>query len=142
MPLEQDFRYMGLDVKKQTIEELPERGYVIHQLLRIKSLGLTPKGMIVRRSQDAGYQDEDILMAVDGTPVETFKDLQRIAKDWKPGDKIELTLKRNHVQMTMDITLGGEGQEVPLEREVNVSLEKKSQLNNSQRAILSGIIGQ
>ena len=142
MPLEEDFGDMGLDVKKQILEELPERGYVIHKMLRIQSLGITSKGMIIRRSQDAGYQDDDILLAVAGMPVETFKDLQRMATKWKPGDKIELTLVRNQKQMKKEITLGGEGQEVPMERGVKVTVVKKSQLNRSQKAILSGIIGQ
>ena len=44
--------------------------------------------------------------------------------------------------MKKEITLGGEGQEVPMERGVKVTVVKKSQLNRSQKAILSGIIGQ
>ena len=124
------------------MEELPERGYVIHKMLRIQSLGRTSKGMIIRRSQDAGYRDDDILLAVAGTPVETFKDLQRMAAKWEPGDKIELTLVRNQEQIKMEMTLGGQGQEVPLEREVKVTIVKRSQLNRSQKAILSGMIGQ
>jgi predicted metalloprotease with PDZ domain len=142
MPLEEDFGWMGLDVEKQIMEELPDRGYVIHKMLRIQSLGRTSKGMIIRRSQDAGYQDDDILLAVAGTPVETFKDLQRMATKWKPGDEIELTLVRNQEQIKMEMALGGEGQQVPLEREVKVTIVKRPQLNSAQKAILSGMIGQ
>ena len=142
IPLEETFRWMGLDLEKKIMEELPDRGYVIHKLLRINSLGRTSKGMIIRRSQDAGYKDDDILLAIAGTPVETFKDLQKITKGWKPGDKVELTLLRNNKKIVMDLTLGGEGERIPMERGVSVKVEKKPTLSRSQEAILFGMIGQ
>ncbi|MEJ2704988.1 MAG: M1 family aminopeptidase [Sedimentisphaerales bacterium] len=142
MPLEEDFGCIGLDLEKQVLEELPDPGYVIHRLLRIQSLSQTSEGLIIRRSQDAGYRDDDILQAITGTPVETFKELQRMATKWKAGDKIELTLMRDKKQIKIKVTLSGEGQKVPLEREAKVTIVKKSQLNSSQKAILSGIIGR
>jgi hypothetical protein len=42
-------------------------------------------------------------------------------------------------EITLEITVGGDQQNPPLEREVEISLEKIASLNNSQKCILSGI---
>jgi hypothetical protein len=38
--------------------------------------------------------------------------------------------------------VGGEGQQIPLERKIEVTINKKAKLNNSQKVILSGITGK
>lgn len=100
-----------MDVRVELGEELPNRGYVIHKMLHISSLSRTEEGLIVRRSQGAGYQDEDNLIAMNGTPVRTFHDMCQVAKDWKPGDEVELTILRNGKKISKRITIGGEGEE-------------------------------
>jgi len=142
LPLQEYFSCMGLDLRKEIIEELTARDYVIHEMLHIISLGHTQDGLLIRRSQEAGYQDEDYLTAVDGTPVRSFRDIQTVAKRLKPGDKIEVALLRGGEETKMEITLGGVRQPVPSERKVKVRIEKKSKLNSYQKAILSGIIGR
>jgi len=142
LPLEEYFGYMGLDLRKEILEELPDQDYVIHEMLHIMSLRRTQQTLLIRRSQEAGYQDEDLLTAIDGTPVGSFKDIQTVAKRLKPGDTIEVALLRGGRDITMEITLGGEGQQVPLSRRVEVSINKKARLDSSQKAILSGITGR
>jgi len=111
LPLEECFSYAGLDVCVELGEELPSGDYVIHKMLHISSLTRTEEGLIVRRSRSAGYQDEDNLIAMNGTPVRTFRDMCRIAKDWEPGEEAELTILRNGKKIRKTITLGGEGEE-------------------------------
>lgn len=142
LPLEEYFSYMGLDLRKKITEELPDRDYAIHEMLHIMSLGQTQEGLLIRRSQKAGYQDEDHLTAIDGTPVKSFTDIQTVTKRLTPGDTIDVTLSRDGKKITNKITLGGEGQPVPLERKVEVSIDRKAQLDSHQKAILSGITGQ
>jgi len=111
LPLEEYFGYAGLDVRVELGEELPSGDYVIHKMLHISSLTRTEEGLIVRRSRNAGYQDEDNLIAMNGTPVRTFRDMCRVAKDWRPGDEAELTIVRNGKRIKKTITIGGEGEE-------------------------------
>jgi predicted metalloprotease with PDZ domain len=141
LPLEQLLGDIGLDIKKEVSEELPALYYVIHVLLRIIWIGHTEEGLIIRLSEAAGYRDGDKLIAVAGTPVETFKDIQIVAKTLKAADKITLTVLRDGKETNLDITLGGEGKQPAFEREFKVSIEKKVDLNSSQKAIFSGITG-
>ena len=142
LPLEEYFGYMGLDLRRQTTEELPERDYVIHEMLHIMSLRQTQETLLIRRSQKAGYQDDDLLTAIDGTPVGSFRDIQTVAKRLKPGDEIEVALLRAGKKVALELDVGGEGQRTPLERKVEVTINKKARLNSSQKAILSGITGK
>ncbi|MBI1930366.1 PDZ domain-containing protein [Candidatus Poribacteria bacterium] len=111
LPLAEYFLHAGLDVQVELGEELPDSDYVIHKMLRINSLTTTGDSLIIRRSQSAGYKDEDNLIAVNGTPVKTVFDLSRVALNWKPGDEVELTLLREGKKTAMRITLGGESEE-------------------------------
>ena len=106
------------------------------------SLSQMHEGLLIRRSQKAGYQDEDYLTAIDGIPVKSFTDIQTVTKRLTPGGTIDVTLLRGGKEIKMKITLGGEGQQVPLERTVDVEIDKKAKLNSLQKAILSGITGQ
>ncbi len=142
LPLEEYFGYMGLDLQKQIIDALPDGNYVIHKMLHIMSLRQTQNTLLIRRSQEAGYKDDDLLTAIDGTPVGSFRDIQTVAKRLKPGDKIEIALLRAGKKVTLELDVGGEGQRIPLERKVEVTINKKARLNSSQKAILSGITGK
>lgn len=136
------FGYMGLDLRKQIIEALPDRDYVIHRMLHIMSLRQTQNTLLILRSQEAGYQDDDLLTAIDGMPVGSFRDIQTVAKRLEPGDKIEVALLRAGKKVTLELDVGGEEQRIPLERKIEVTINKKARLNSSQKAILSGIIGK
>lgn len=142
LPLEEFLGYIGLDIKKEITEELIARYYAVHVLLRMIWLGQTEDGLTIKMSEKAGYKDGDKLIAVAGTPVKTIKDIQMVTKSLKPGDIATLTVLRDGKETNLDITLGGQGQQPPYERQVKVSIEKKADLNSSQKAILSGIIGR
>jgi predicted metalloprotease with PDZ domain len=142
LPLEKYFYSMGLHLKIKITEELPDRDFAIHKMLHIMSLRQTQETLLVRRSQEAGYQDDDLLTAIDGTPVKSFRDIQTVAKRLKPGDKIEVALLRAGKKVTLELDVGGEGQQIPLERKIEVTINKKAKLNNSQKVILSGITGK
>jgi predicted metalloprotease with PDZ domain len=142
LPLEEYFGCMGMDFRTEITEGLPDRDYAIHEMLHIMSLGQTHEGLLIRRSQEAGYRDEDCLTAIDGTPVKSFTDIQTVAKRLTPGGAIDVTLSRGGKEITMKMTLGGEGQRVPLERKVEVGIDRKAKLDSLQKASLSGITGQ
>jgi len=68
------------------------------------------------------------------------RDIQTVAKRLNRGDKTEVVLLRDGKEVRMEITVGGEEKQVPLERKVEVEIEKEAELNASQKSILSGII--
>ncbi len=137
LPIVEYLSYIGLELKKKVTEELPEQAYVVHKMLRIQSL--MHSGLVIRRSQEAGYQDEDRLIVIAGTPVNNINDVQTLAGSLRCGEKVSVGLLRDGKQITLEITVGGDQDNIPLERKVEISLEKTARLNNSQKTILSGI---
>ena len=137
LPLSDYFGYIGMDLKKEVTEELADLSYVVHKMLNIQSL--KHSGLVIRRSHAAGYQDEDRLIAIAGTPVNNTKDMQTVAGSLKRGEKIQVGLLRDGKEVTLEITVGGDQQSPPLERKVEISLEKIASLNSSQKSIFSGI---
>lgn len=55
---------------------------------------------------EAGLQQADIIIAADGTDVETFDDLSAILDGKQPGDKIELAVIRQGQTGKVTVTLG------------------------------------
>ncbi len=78
-------------------------------------------------------------MAIAGTPVNNTKDMQTVAGSLKCGGRVLVGILRDGKQITLEITVGGDQQNIPLERKVEISLEKIARPNSSQRSILSGI---
>ncbi len=142
LPLEKYFRDAGLDVEIEFGEKLPSLGYILFQMLHIYSLGgPTGGGMFIHRSPQ--YQDDDNLVGINGTPVKFFDDIRKIAKDWKPGDVVELTLERDGESVTLPITLAGDPSEKPpLEPgPIDVSITKRVDRTTLQRDIWAGMLG-
>lgn len=143
LPLKETLHDLGFEFEVELGETLPSRDYVIHQLLRIQSLTQTSEGLIIRRSQDAGYLDEDNLIAVAETPVATFRDLQVVARALEPvGKVVDVTLLRGGKKVTHKLTLGKTVNHVALDRTVGVSIERMKDLDLSQQRIMRGILGR
>ena len=141
LPLAEYLGDVGVDVQIEFGEELPSGNYVIHQMLHINSLTQTDKGLIIHRSPKVGYQDEDKLIAINDKSVKTFNDLRRLAKDWNAGDVVALTLQRKDEEIIMSITSSGTTEKPPMEIEnVNVTLTKRADSTDSQRAIWADIL--
>ena len=88
------------------------------------------------------YQDGDILVAINGTPVNAFNDVAKLAKNWKSGDVVELTLERNGEEIILPVILGGTSEKPPLEAGVvDVTVTERADSTDSQRATLTGILG-
>ena len=142
LPLGKYFRDTGMNVEIEFSEELPRLGYIVHGMLQISSFGgPTGGGMFIHQSPQ--YQDDDNLIGINGTPVKFFDDIRKVAKDWKPGDVVELTVEREGENVTLPITLAGDPSEKsPLEPgPIDVSITKNTNSTESQRAIWSGILG-
>ena len=142
LPLAGYFGNAGVDVKIELGEQVPNGRYIVHTMLHISSLTQTNKGLIIHRSPRVGYQDEDNLIGINGTPVKTFNGIRDAAKDWKGGDVIKLTLARNGEEITLPVTLGGPSDKIPMEAaDIDVTITKKADNTELQRAIWSGMLG-
>ena len=143
LPLEEYFEDAGMDVKIEFGERLPSFGYIVHEMLQINSLGgPTGGGMFIHQSKQ--YQDDDELIGINGIPVKTFDDIRKIAKDWRSGDVVELTLEREGEEIILPVTLGGDtSKRPPLEAGIiDVTITKKADSTDLQRAIWLGILGE
>lgn len=141
LPLEEYLRGAGVDANVEFSEELPRFGYIVHEMLGISSIGgPTGGGMFIHQSEQ--YQDDDNLIGINGTPVKFFDDIRKAAKDWKPGDLVELTLEREGEEIILPVTLGGDAsKKPPLEAgPIDVSITKNTNSTESQRAIWSGML--
>ena len=142
LPLEEYLKDAGMNAEIEFGEELPSLGYILFKMLHIYSLGgPTGGGMFIQGSPQ--YQDDDELIGINGTPVKTFDDIRKVAKDWKLGDVVELTVEREGENVTLPVTLAGDPSEsLPLEPgPINVSITKRADCTELQRSILAGILG-
>jgi putative serine protease PepD len=57
-------------------------------------------------SADAGLQTGDVVVRVDGQDVTGANDVASAIEDNKPGDKVEVTVRRGGSEQTIDVTLG------------------------------------
>ena len=143
LPLAEYLTDAGLNVEIEFGEKLPSLGYILFQMLHIYSLGgPTGGGMFIHRSPQ--YKDDDNLIGINGTPVKFFDDIRKVAKAWKPGDVVELTLEREGENVTIPITLAGDPSESPpLEPgPIDVSITKRVDSTESQRDIWAGMLGK
>ena len=142
LPLAEYLTDAGINAMIEFGEKLPSLGYILFEMLQIKSLGgPTGGGMFIHQS--AQYQDDDNLIGINGTPVKFFDDIRKVAKDWKSGDVVVLTLEREGENVTVPITLAGDPSESsPLEPGIiDVTITKSADSTESQRAIWSGMLG-
>ena len=142
LPLEAYLRDAGFDVEIEFGEELPSLGHILFQMLHIYSLGgPTGGGMFIHRSPQ--YEDDDNLIGINGALVKFFNDIRQVAKDWKPGDVVELTLERKGEKIILPITLAGDpAEKPPLEPgPIDVRITKRADTTELQRAIWSGMLG-
>ena len=112
-------------------------------MLHISSLTQTNKGLIIHRSPKVGYQDEDNLIRINGTPVKTFNNIRDAAKDWRGGDLIKLTLERDGEEITLPVTLGGPSEKPPMEAAgIDVTITKRADSTVLQTRHLVGHVRQ
>jgi putative serine protease PepD len=62
----------------------------------------TPNGP----AEKAGLQAGDVVVKVDGQAITGANDVAAAIEDNKPGDKVEVTVKRGGSEQTIDVTLG------------------------------------
>jgi S1-C subfamily serine protease len=104
-------------------EQLLEHGEVTHAYLGIQGVGITPhlaeqfdqeqdRGVLVARAEpgspaaDAGIEQGDVIVELDGEPVDSLVDLLARLRDAAPGDEVTVTVVRAGAEERVDVTLG------------------------------------
>jgi putative serine protease PepD len=64
-------------------------------------------------SERAGLQPGDVVTQVDGEAVRTPDDVASAIEDDKPGDKVEVTVRRNGSEHNVEVTLGQRPDQLP-----------------------------
>ena len=142
LPLEAYLEAVGIDTEITFSEKLPDLKYVVHEMLGINSIGGPANaGMFIHRSPM--YKADDELIGINGVRVKTFKDIRRVAKGWKSGDEVMLTLNRKGKEIILPVTLGGTSEKPPLEVGIiDVTITKREDSTEAQRTIWLGILGE
>jgi len=113
-----------INMAKYAYEQLIESGTVERGLLGVNIQELTPdtapffgleedaKGILIPNvtegsaADKAGLTPNDVILEVDGEPVETVAELQNRIAMLKPGTQVELTIWRDGKRTKLDVKLG------------------------------------
>jgi serine protease DegQ len=105
------------------VPELIESGHVEHAYLGIQPAPVTEElsssfhldvdsGVLVRTvpantpADRAGIEQGDVIVALEGEPIQTVEDLFAALRDYKPGDSVTATLVRDEKRRDVDVELG------------------------------------
>jgi putative serine protease PepD len=94
---------------KSVVPQLINGGSVAHAFLGVSLTSGSATVAEVRAgtpAEQAGLQAGDVIVSVDGKAVSTSIGLQTAIDAHKPGDKVELKVKRNGSEKTFTVTLG------------------------------------
>jgi S1-C subfamily serine protease len=113
---------VSIDTVREVVPQLIQNGRVIRPFIGISTVEITP-GVAARNNlprqdglgivrvgdgtpaQRAGLREGDIIIAADGQPVKTQRDLRGVLSNHKPGDTLILTVQRGNSQGEARVTL-------------------------------------
>jgi serine protease Do len=112
---------VSIDTARRFIAQVVEQEP--HPFIGISGLDLSPalaeqyqlpadRGVLVVQispgspAEDADITRGDILLAIDGTEVETGQQLQNALQEYEPGDDVTLTFNRDGEEIDVALTLG------------------------------------
>ncbi len=96
---------------KAIVDELIANGKISRPYLGIEGQPLeTGHGVVSVEADspaaDAGLERGDIIIAIDGDPIDADQSLQSLLYVHKPGDDVTLTVQRDNEEATLQVTLG------------------------------------
>jgi serine protease Do len=114
---------VAINTAKEILPQLRQTGKVTRGWLGVQILGLTEdmartyklpdaKGAVVNEvtkdspAEEAGIKPEDVVVSVDGRPVQDSSDLSRYVASKGPGQTVKLRILRNGEQKDVDVKLG------------------------------------
>lgn len=108
---------------RPVIDQLVQNGRVIRGYLGVRLITMTPalasqlrvqtrEGVLIAAVEprtpagEAGLQQGDVITEFDGKPMKTVGQLQRVLRDRRPGERIEVTYVRGGATSKTAVTLG------------------------------------
>ena len=112
-----------INIARRVMEDLVQYGHVKRPLIGVEMQTVTPEdaeyyglpsvaGALVQRTtsggpaEHAGIRSGDVIVAVDGNPVGYSGQLQQRIAEYRPGDRVTLTLYRDRRPMDVTLRLG------------------------------------
>jgi len=111
-----------INLAKKVMDDIAANGYVRRGFLGVSlrqvdasvadAVGLKrPKGVLVvdvvgEPAETAGLRPEDILLSIDGQPVNRPNQIQSLIARKHPGDKVSLEVRRSSRTLSIEATLG------------------------------------
>jgi serine protease Do len=95
-----EWGWLGVSIAEVTDEDLP-------RLKLREARGVLIRGVMPGEPADkGGVRADDVLVAVDGTPLDTPRDLQRVVSSTPVGKRVRVRLLRDGRETEVDITIG------------------------------------
>ena len=101
-----------IDTVRGVVEELEADGEVEHAYLGVSLEAEAEDGAAVSDAVDggpaaeAGLEDGDVIVAVDGEPVESVQDIRAAVDAKKPGETMVLDVRRDGEEQQLEVELG------------------------------------
>lgn len=85
-------------------------------------------------AREAGIKDGDVIISVDGTPVNSPAELQEKVSQYRPGDNVSVIVKRNGDEKQFNVTLRNKHGDTQIVRDnVTVLGAEFEEVSNSER---------
>jgi serine protease Do len=95
-----EWGWLGVSIAEVTDEDLP-------RLKLRQARGVLIRGVMPGEPADkGGVRAEDVLVAVDGTPLDTPRDLQRVVSSTPVGKRVRVRLLRDGRETEVEVTIG------------------------------------
>lgn len=91
--------FIGVSIRDLDAKLAQEKS--INEIKGVYVNGLTDGGS----AQEAGIKEGDVITKVDETSVNNVPELQEQISRYRPGDKVDITLKRNNMEKVIHVTL-------------------------------------
>ena len=96
---QQELRAMAESQKIGAAVALRELGYRVP----VKVLGTVIAGVSPKGPADGKLEPGDVVVAVDGQPTKTLSDVRRAITKHRPGEKVEISIRRDRVPKTVEL---------------------------------------
>ena len=131
-----------IDIAKQVADELMTNGSIKHAYLGIsmvdldervaKLVGLPPssKGVLIGSVEEgspahrAGLLPKDVLQRINGETVSSSKEVQKLVRAHKPGEKLDMTLLRQQETVRIPVKIG-DYEELKSQKEEPVEVQEE-----------------
>jgi predicted metalloprotease with PDZ domain len=123
LPLAESLQLAGIRFHHEVMD-LPDRNFILWQMLRCPSISSRPDGLLVHESESEVMRPGDIIVGVAGSPIAGYDDLRRAFRDRQPASQVSIAVMREGKEVNLNVILGGQpGESVPRSPSEQVILE-------------------